>query len=149
MWVRVFNCISVLRRSLGVSDADALRFRPGISFSVKILCSLWYRETFALWIELASVPMWRGAEDGCSGLRWGMVYVTGQSEGSGPRARPRFRVRLLESCRGRVLVRLEWSSFCKIRATVQFNSRITVRQVWHPWLWCRVRPQVCAKVRFM
>ena len=40
-----------LRRSLGVSDADALLIGPGISFRFKILCSLWYTETFTLWIE--------------------------------------------------------------------------------------------------
>ena len=40
--------------SLGISDADSLRIGPGISFRVKILCSLWYTETFALWIEFTS-----------------------------------------------------------------------------------------------
>ena len=44
----------MLKRSLGVSDVDALRIGPGISFSVKILCSLWYTDTFGLWIEIAS-----------------------------------------------------------------------------------------------
>ena len=44
----------MLRRSLGVSDAEALHIGPGISFRSKILCSLCYRATFALWIELAS-----------------------------------------------------------------------------------------------
>ena len=44
----------MLRISLGVSVADALRIGPGISFRVKIFCSLWYTETFALQIVLAS-----------------------------------------------------------------------------------------------
>ena len=42
----------MLRRSLGVSEADGLPIGPGISFRLKILCSLFYKETFALWIEL-------------------------------------------------------------------------------------------------
>ena len=44
----------MLRTSLGVSDVDALRIGPGISFRFKILSSLRYTDTFALWIELAS-----------------------------------------------------------------------------------------------
>ena len=58
----------MLRRSLGVSDADALHIGPGISFRVKILSSLWYTETFALWIELASRSDVMGAQDGGPGL---------------------------------------------------------------------------------
>ena len=46
--------VSMLRRSLGVPDADALRIGPGISFRGKIFCYLCYTETFALWIDLAS-----------------------------------------------------------------------------------------------
>ena len=44
----------MLRNSLRVSVADSLRIGPGISFRVKIFCSLGYTETFALQIELAS-----------------------------------------------------------------------------------------------
>ena len=44
-----------------MSDADALRKGPGISFSVKILCSLLYTETFALWIVLASLSDVKGS----------------------------------------------------------------------------------------
>ena len=58
----------MLRRSLGVSDADTLRIGPGISFRDKILCSLWYTETFALWIVLASGSDVTGAQGGGSGL---------------------------------------------------------------------------------
>ena len=93
--------------------------------------------------------MWQGAQDGESVLWWGMVDINVQREVSGPRARARVRVWFLESCRGRVLVRLDWVSFSKVMATVQFSHRITVRQGWHPWSWWRVGPQVCTRVRVM
>ena len=44
----------MLRRSLGVSDADTPHIGPGVSFRDKILSSLWYTDTFALCIVLAS-----------------------------------------------------------------------------------------------
>ena len=43
-----------VEETLGVSDTDAMRIGPGISFRFKILSSLRYTDTFALWIELAS-----------------------------------------------------------------------------------------------
>ena len=58
----------MLRRSLGVSDVDYMRIGPGISFRVKIFSSLWYTETFALWIELHSGSDVTGVQDGGSGL---------------------------------------------------------------------------------
>ena len=76
-----------------------------------------------------------------------MVDVSGQAELSGPRAKARVRVRLLESCRGRVLVCLDIGSSSKFKATVKFSHTITVRQGCHPWYWWRVSPQVCARVR--
>ena len=51
-----------------MSGADTLHIGPGISFRVKILCSLMYTETFALWIELPSESDVTGSEDGGSGL---------------------------------------------------------------------------------
>ena len=42
--------------------------------------------------------------------------------------RARLRVRFLENCMGRVLVRLDRGSFSKVRATVQLSRWITVRQ---------------------
>ena len=74
----------MLSRSLGVSDADTMCICPGISFRVKILCSLWYTETFALCIELGSGSDVTGNKDGGSGLRCGMVDVNGHVELSGP-----------------------------------------------------------------
>ena len=59
----------MLRRSLGVSDADALHIGPGISFRVKILSSLWYTETFSLWIELAS------GSDVTGSARWWIRFM--------------------------------------------------------------------------
>ena len=59
----------MLRRSLGVSDADALLIGPGISFGVKILSSLCYTETFALWIELAS------GSDVTGSARWWVRFL--------------------------------------------------------------------------
>ena len=143
MWVRLWNCVSVLRRSLVVSEADALRIGSGISFSVKILCSLWYAETFTWWMELSS------GSDVTGSATWWIRFMVrhGWCQWSrwvsGPRARARVRVRFLESCRGRVLVHLVWESFSKVRATVQLSHRITLRPGWHAW-WCwGVRPQVC------
>ena len=52
----------MLRRSLGVPAAEALRIGPGISFRVKIFCSLCCTETFALWIDLASGSDVRGCK---------------------------------------------------------------------------------------
>ena len=49
----------MLRRSLGVFDANALCMGPGSSFRVTILCSLWYTEKFVFWMELDS-----GSHDG-------------------------------------------------------------------------------------
>ena len=43
--------------------------------------------------------------------------------------RARVRIRFLENCMGRVLVRLDGGSFSKVRATVQLSRRITVRKV--------------------
>ena len=111
MWVWVWICDSVLRWSLVVSNADALRICPFISFRVKIMFSLWNRETFILWIELASGLIWRGVQDGGLGLWWGMDDVNGQGEVSGPEARARVRVRFLESCRGMVFVRFDWGAY--------------------------------------
>ena len=59
----------MLRRSLGVSDVDTLRKGPGISFRVKILCSLWYTEEFTLWIELASLS------DVMGSTRWWIRFM--------------------------------------------------------------------------
>ena len=42
-------------------NPDALGIGPGISFRVKIIHFLWYTETFALWIELASGPVVTGS----------------------------------------------------------------------------------------
>ena len=56
----------MLRKS---SVADALRIGPGISFRVKIFCSLWYTETFALWIELDSGSDVTGSE------RWWIRFM--------------------------------------------------------------------------
>ena len=58
----------MFRGSLAVSDVNALRIGPGISFRVKILCSLWYTETFALWIELDSGSDVTGSANGGSSL---------------------------------------------------------------------------------
>ena len=58
-----------VEETLGVSDAGTLRIGPGISFRVKILCSLWYTETFALWIELASGSEVMGS------TRWWIRYM--------------------------------------------------------------------------
>ena len=49
----MLNYVSVLSVPW-VSLMLTLRIGPGIRFRFKILCSLWYTETFALWIELAS-----------------------------------------------------------------------------------------------
>ena len=57
-----------------------------------------------------------------------MVDVNGQAELSGPLAKARDRMRLLESCRGRVLVCLDRGSSSKVRATVKFSRTTTVRQ---------------------
>jgi len=57
-----------------------------------------------------------------------MGDVSGQGRVSGPRARPRVRVRFLGSCRGMVLLRLDLGSFSYVRATIRFSSRITVSQ---------------------
>ena len=57
-----------------------------------------------------------------------MVDVSGQAELSGPRAKARVRVRLLESCRGSVLVCLDRGSSSNVRATVKFSHTTTVRQ---------------------
>ena len=149
MWVRVWNCVSVLRRSLGVSCADDLRIVPGVSFRVKILCSLMYTETFALRIELASGSDVTGSEDGVSGLWWVKVDINGQGDVSGQRSRAMDRVRFSESCGVRVLIRLDCRFLSKVRATVQFSCRITVRQGWYSWWSWRIRPQVCARVRVM
>jgi len=59
----------VLRRSLGVCDNDALCIGPGTSFRVKIFCSLWYAETLALWIELASSSDEKGS------ARWWIRFM--------------------------------------------------------------------------
>ena len=59
----------MLRRSLGVSDADDLRIGPGISLRVKILCSFWYTDTFGLWIEIASGTDVKGR------ARWGIRFM--------------------------------------------------------------------------
>ena len=59
----------MLRRSLGVSDADTLRKGPGASLRDKILCSLWYIETFALWIVLAS------GSDVTGSTRWWIGFM--------------------------------------------------------------------------
>ena len=52
-----------------VSDADALRICPDISFRVKIMCSPWYTESFALWIEIASVSHVTGS------ARWWIRFM--------------------------------------------------------------------------
>ena len=48
-----------------------------------------------------------GSARWCIRFMVGMVYVNGQGEVYGPRARARVRFRFFESCKGRLLVRLD------------------------------------------
>jgi len=44
----------VLRRSLGDVNGVVVSIGPGLSARVKILCSLWFPDTLALWKDLGS-----------------------------------------------------------------------------------------------
>ena len=147
MWVRVWNCNSVLSSAQGWFLCDVVCICPGLSGSAKLCVLSGLRRHSQYGKSYVPVLIWRVVLDGGSGLWWGMVEVNVHGEVSAKWERARVSVRFLESCRCRVLLRLYVGSFSNVSGSVQFIFRIRVRQVSHP-SWCyRVKLQVCARVR--